>query len=148
MAGWLEGKVALVSGGGSGIGRAIIERFVEQGAMVGVLELSAEKVDRLAAELGSKVLPVLGDVTKLADNEHAVSETVTAFGKLDVFIGNAGIFDGFSPLAALTSETLGDVFDAIFAVNVKGYLFGAIAALPDLLNSDGWMVFTLSNSGF
>ena len=98
MADWLEGKVALVSGGGSGIGRAIVERFVEQGARVGVLELSAEKVDRLASELGPKVLPIKGDVTELADNEHAVGETVTAFGKLDIFIGNAGIFDGFSPL--------------------------------------------------
>jgi len=148
MAGWLEGKVALVSGGGSGIGRAIVERFVEQGALVGVLELSAEKIDRLAAELGPKVLPIKGDVTELADNEHAVSETVTAFGKLDVFIGNAGIFDGFSPLAALTSETLGEVFDAIFAVNVKGYLFGAKAALPELVKNNGCMVFTVSNSGF
>lgn len=144
----LEGKVALVTGGGSGIGRAVVERFVEQGAKVSILEMSGEKVDKLDSELGQEVLAIQGDVTKLADNEASVKKTVETFGKLDVFIGNAGIFDGFTPLASLSSETLGKVFDAVFAVNVKGYMFGAKAALPELLKTGGCMVFTVSNSGF
>lgn len=148
MAGWLEGKVALVTGGGSGIGRAVVERFVTEGAKVGVLEISSEKADRISLELGDAVMPVKGDVTKLDDNERAVSDTVKAFGKLDIFIGNAGIFDGFTPLAALPHDAIGDIFEALFAVNVKGYLLGAKATLPELLKSGGCMIFTASNAGF
>lgn len=148
MTGWLEGTVALVTGGGTGIGRGIVERFVREGAQVGVLEISPSKVASLTDDFGGRVVAVQGDVTELADNHHAVRETVGAFGKLDVFVGNAGIMDGFTPLAALADESIADVFDALFAVNVKGYLLGAKAALPRLLESRGAMIFTVSNAGF
>ena len=100
--GWLEGKVALITGGGSGIGRALVERFLEEGASVGVLERSNEKAKELQDQFGDNVVVVQGDVTQLEDNERAVAETVQAFGKLDTFIGNAGIFDFFATSTKFT----------------------------------------------
>ena len=100
--GWLEGKVALITGGGSGIGRALVERFLEEGASVGVLERSVDKARELQEKFGDNIVVVQGDVTQLEDNERAVAETVRAFGKLDTFIGNAGIFDFFTEFTKFT----------------------------------------------
>ena len=130
--GWLEGKVALITGGGSGIGRALVERFLDEGALIGVLERSGEKVRDLQKQFGNQVVVVQGDVTLLEDNEKAVAETVKAFGKIDTFIGNAGIFDYFVTLPDLPKENLDKSFDQVFGVNVKGPLYGAKAALPEL----------------
>ncbi|WP_201317741.1 3-(cis-5,6-dihydroxycyclohexa-1,3-dien-1-yl)propanoate dehydrogenase [Paenibacillus sp. EPM92] len=146
--GWLEGKVALVTGGGSGIGRAIVERFIEEGANVGVMELSEEKVSDVQRQYGNRVIAVQGDVSVLEDNERAVAETVSAFGKLDTFVGNAGLFDYFVSLPDFPKEALGTSFDQVFGVNVKGLLFGVKAALPQLIASRGNVIFTVSNSGF
>ncbi|MGH9025603.1 MAG: 3-(cis-5,6-dihydroxycyclohexa-1,3-dien-1-yl)propanoate dehydrogenase [Acidimicrobiia bacterium] len=148
MAGWLEGRAALVTGGGSGIGRAVVDRFVREGARVGVLEIAPDRADALTDAHGDAVVPVTGDVTQLEDNARAVKETVGAFGALDVFVGNSGIMDGFTPLAALSDDNIEDVFDSLFAVNVKGYLLGAKATLPELLKTRGSMIFTVSNAGF
>lgn len=145
---WLQNTTALVTGGGSGIGRAVVERFIAEGAHVGVLEISREKCEQLSADFGSSVVAIEGDVTKLADNHRAVRETVAAFGRLDTFIGNSGISDGFVSLAAFTDDNLEAVFDSLFDVNVKGCLFGAKAALPALLDSNGSMIFTASGAGF
>lgn len=145
--GWLDKKVALVTGGGSGIGRAVVERFIREGARVGILERSQERVNQAKSELGDAVVAVQGDVTRLEDNEAAVAQTVRAFGQLDIFVGNAGVFDGNTTLADMPKEKLGAAFDEIFGVNVKGYLLGAKSALPELLKTKGTMVFTASLAG-
>jgi 2,3-dihydroxy-2,3-dihydrophenylpropionate dehydrogenase len=145
--GWLDGKVALVTGGGSGIGRAVVARFVEEGARVGVLERVASRVEELREDFGSAAMAVQGDVTRLEDNKRAVEEAVKTFGQLDIFVGNAGIFDGFLPLADFAEDKLGEAFDELFAVNVKGYIMGAKAALSELQKTEGCMVFTASVAG-
>ena len=145
--GWLDGNVALVTGGGSGIGRAIVARFIEEGARVGVLERMAARVAQLRADFGAVVVVVQGDVTQLQDNTRAVAETVRAFGHLDIFVGNAGVFDSALPLTDFPAEQLSEAFDELFGVNVKGYVLGAKAALPELLKSAGCMVFTASVAG-
>ncbi len=145
--GWLDGNVALVTGGGSGIGRAIVARFIEEGACVGVLERRTARAARLQADFGDAVVAVQGDVTQMQDNTRAVAETVSAFGYLDIFVGNAGVFDGSLPLADFPEERLSEAFDELFGVNVKGYVLGAKAALPELLKTDGCMVFTASVAG-
>src|ERR1700720_1908113 len=96
--GWLDGQVALVSGGGSGIGRAVVARFIAEGARVGVLDRVAARAEELRTEFGDAAVAVTGDVTQLEDNKRAVAETVGAFGRLDVFVGNAGVFDNFLSL--------------------------------------------------
>jgi NAD(P)-dependent dehydrogenase (short-subunit alcohol dehydrogenase family) len=146
--GWLEKQVALVTGGGSGIGRGIVTRFVAEGAQVGVLERAPERIEPLKSAFGDAVMPVQGDVTRLADNQRAVEHTVRAFGRLDIFVGNAGVFDRHISFIDLPEDRLGEAFDELFAVNVKGCLLGAKAALPELLKTEGCMVFTASVAGF
>lgn len=149
MVGWLDGKVAIVTGGASGIGRAVVERFIQEGAKVCIYDLDGEKLQQLSRLLPSgAVVTVPGDVTRLEDNRRGVAAAVDAFGRLDVFVGNAGVFDGFVTLEKLPDEKVSHAFDEIFHVNVKGYLLGAKAALPELLKTSGNMIFTVSSAGF
>lgn len=146
--GWLDGQVALVTGGGSGIGRAVVQRFIEEGARVGVMERVATRADQLRTDFGDAVVCVSGDVARLVDNRRAVAETVYAFGRLDIFVGNAGIFDVYAKLADFDDDKLSNAYDELFGVNVKGVIFGAKAALPELTKTSGCMVFTASVAGF
>jgi NAD(P)-dependent dehydrogenase (short-subunit alcohol dehydrogenase family) len=145
--GWLDGQVALVTGGGSGIGRAVVARFVEEGARVAVMERVASRADDLRRDFADKVVGIAGDVAQLADNRRAVAETVRAFGRLDVFVGNAGIFDVYASVADLPDEQLSRAYDELFGVNVKGLIFGVKAASPELRKTAGCMVFTASVAG-
>jgi len=146
--GWLDGQVALVTGGGSGIGRAVVARYIEEGARIGIMERVATRADQLRADFGDRVIGIAGDVARLADNQRAVAETVRAFGRLDIFVGNAGIFDVYAKLADFADDKLSDAYDELFGVNVKGLIFGAKAALPELTKTSGCMVFTASVAGF
>ena len=143
----LQDQVALVTGGGSGIGLGIVKRFVAEGARVMVLERVAGRVQELEAEFGGPVKAVQGDVTRLADNKKAVAEAVSAFGKLDIFIANAGVFDRFQRLDEIDDSKLETAFDELMSVNVKGCFMGAKAALPELVKSEGSMTFTASVAG-
>ena len=140
--------VILITGGGSGLGRALVQRFLAEGARVGVLESSAARADALRTDFGASVEAIVGDVTVYADNARAVEQTVARFGRLDTFIANAGIFDFFQPLSQYEGDRLGAAFDELLAVNVKGGLLGARAALSDLVKSRGSIIFTISNAGF
>lgn len=146
--GWLDNEVALVTGGGSGLGRAVAERFVEEGASVGVMDIDRERLDDLEDSLGDDVVTIEGDVTDLSDNERAVAETVDAFGSLTVFVGNAGVFDQNASLPELDDDELEAAFFELFGVNVLGYILGARAALPELLETNGRMVFSASQASF
>lgn len=146
--GQLDGQVALVTGGGSGIGRAVVARYVEEGARVGIMERVAARVGELKSEFGDKVVGIAGDVARLDDNKRAVAETVRTFGRLDVFVGNAGVFDVYATLAEFDEDKLSGAYDELFGVNVKGCVFGAKAALPELNKTAGCIVFTASVAGF
>lgn len=151
--GWLEGQAALVTGGASGLGRAIVERFIAEGARVSVLDRSHHALERLKDDMHARrdrLLAIEGDVTNFEDNYRAVAITAREWGALDCFIGNAGIWDFSTALAALPADgdKMGAVFDEVFAVNVKGCLFGARAAMSALLRSRGSIIFTVSNAGF
>jgi NAD(P)-dependent dehydrogenase (short-subunit alcohol dehydrogenase family) len=145
---WLQGRTAVVTGGASGIGRAVVERFVAEGARVAVMDRSAANIEELR-ETFPDVHAIVGDVTSFEDNQRLVAEAVQGFGGLDIFVGNAGIFDYFAPLVSFDADGLSGAFDEIFAVNVKAYLLGALAAVPELLKSDApSIVLTISNAGF
>jgi 2,3-dihydroxy-2,3-dihydrophenylpropionate dehydrogenase len=146
--GELDGHVALVTGGGSGIGRGIVEHFVAEGGQVGVLDLSEPRLRELEEALGDEVVCVQGTVTSMDDNERAVAATLERFGRLDTFVGNAAIFDAFATLVDMPAEAVSDAFDELFGVNVKGYLLGAKASAPALLDSSGSMIFTASYASF
>jgi cis-2,3-dihydrobiphenyl-2,3-diol dehydrogenase len=146
--GWLNGNVALVTGGASGLGRAVVARFIEEGAKVAVLDRSPEGCARLRDEFRDEVAATVGDVTSMADNRRAVADCVGRFGKLDCFVGNAGIWDFSIPLVRLHEDKLSQAFDEVFGINVKGYLLGAKAAVPELVKTGGNVIFTVSNAGF
>ena len=142
--GALDGEAVLITGGASGLGRAIVERFLEEGARIAVLD----KTPKRLADLGGAVEVVGGDVRSLADNQRAVDAAVARFGKLDCAIGNAGIWDYSVALDALAPDQIDAAFDEVFHVNVKGPLNLAKAALPALVRSAGSLIFTVSNAGF
>jgi NAD(P)-dependent dehydrogenase (short-subunit alcohol dehydrogenase family) len=145
--GRLDGQVALVTGGGSGIGWAVVARFVEEGGRVGVMERVADRAAELRSHFGDAVVAFPGDAGDLADNKRVAAETVSAFGRLDVFVGNAGVFDVYAKLAELADDDLTHAYDELFGVNVRGCIFGAKAALPALRKTGGSMIFTASVAG-
>ncbi len=143
----LNEKVVLVTGGGSGIGRAVVEAFVEEGARVGVLDISPEKVEELEA-LGPNVKAVQGDAASLEDNEKVFSETIGAFGSLDVLVCCVGLWDNQAKLKRIPKEKIDGAFEEIFSVNVKSYVLATKVCADALIESEGCIIYTLSNSAF
>ena len=88
--GWLEDDVAIVTGAGSGLGRALVDRFVAEGARVVAVDRAADRVAQVESDHGAAIAGVVGDVTTAADNARAVEEALTRFGRLDTFVANAG----------------------------------------------------------
>jgi NAD(P)-dependent dehydrogenase (short-subunit alcohol dehydrogenase family) len=131
--GKLQGKVAVVTGGTTGIGFATAKRFVDEGAYVFITGRRQKELDEAVKAIGGKVASVRGDVSKLQDLNR-LYETVKAKGKIDILVANAGIGE-FAPLATLTEEHFGKLFD----LNVKGTLFTVQKALP-LMNDGGSII--------
>jgi 2,3-dihydroxy-2,3-dihydrophenylpropionate dehydrogenase len=144
MSGRFDGRVIYCTGGGSGLGRALVERFVAEGATVSVLDRSAEKNRELREAFGDAIVTTDGDVRDPKVHVRAVGAALELFGRLDVYIANAAIWDGNVSLLDLPPERIDAAFDEVFGVNVKGALLGAKAAAPALVESRGSMIFTLS----
>jgi NAD(P)-dependent dehydrogenase (short-subunit alcohol dehydrogenase family) len=141
--GKLDGKVALVTGGNSGIGLATAKRFVEEGAHVYITGRREAELAAAVKELGKCATAVQGDVTNLADLDRLVaqikSETIKREkGKLDIVFANAG-FARFAPLEKITEEH----YDLIFNANVKGVIFTVQKALP-LMPDGGSIILNAS----
>ena len=134
-----EGKVALVTGGNSGIGLAVAEALVDEGARVVLVGRNAETVARSAESLGAAALGVVADTSRLADLDRVIAATREfGGGRIDVVFANAGI-GTFGPLASTTEQA----FDATFAVNVKGVYFTVQKAVP-LMQRGGAIVLNAS----
>ena len=148
MSGWLEGRRALVVGAGSGIGRAIVDAFLQEGARVAVLEKDEAKCKALRSDLPD-VPVVAGDATTRGANEEAVAAAVDAFGGLDTLVSCVGIFDFYRGLGELGADLIDSAFDEMFAVNVKSHLHSVKAALPALRASRRWLgILTESTSAY
>jgi NAD(P)-dependent dehydrogenase (short-subunit alcohol dehydrogenase family) len=145
--GWLQDRVAYVSGGGSGIGRAVVDAFVDEGAAVCVLEHDAGKCAELAGA-GERVIAVRGDATVAADHDRAVAAALERFGRLDVAATFVGIFDHYTALADIPADRLDAAFGEMFSVNVRTALHAARAATPHLRAARGSLVITCSSSSF
>lgn len=147
--GWLDGKIALITGAGSGIGKAVATRYLEEGcAGVVAFDRDASRLDRLRGELGGLVATLTGDVRSPEDNRKAVSLAVERFGKLDIFVGNAGVRDGKFRLDQMSDTELSDGFDEVFDINVKSCMIGTQAAREELARNRGSLIFTASTSSF
>jgi len=134
----LTGRVAVVTGGNSGIGLATAKRFREEGAKVVITGRDQKTLDEAVKAIGGDVLAVRSDVSKLADLEKLYKIVAEKFGKIDVLFANAGI-GKFAPFAESTEP----LFDEIFEVNVKGVFFTIQKALP-LLNEGATIIINSS----
>ncbi len=136
----LEDRAAIVTGAGSGIGFAITRRFVSEGAMV----FGADVVDDHLAKLDELdgVTAVRADVTSRGDVEQLVA-LASAHGRLDIVVNNAGIMDGFRPVAEVTDE----MWERVIAVNLTGPMLLARAALPLMLQAGRGVIVNISSIG-
>lgn len=135
MTGRLEGKVALISGGGSGIGRAAAELFAAEGAAVAVLDLRPEAAEETSAKIvadGGRAIALVANVGVADQVQAAVADAVSALGQLNVIYNNAGVDSKGSVIEA--SE---DDWDRALAVNAKGTFLLSRAAVPYLVKTDG-----------
>jgi 3-oxoacyl-[acyl-carrier protein] reductase len=143
----LRGRVAIVTGGSRGIGRALVLRLAEQGVNVVVNyvrdEGAATETVRAAEELGAQALAVGADVTKLEDASRLVSQAVERFGRLDILVCNAGIWQG-APVEEITEE----LWDRVLDINLKGTWTVCRAAVPHMKRrANGRIVIVTSTAG-
>ncbi len=144
MSGRLEGKVAVITGGASGIGAGTTRRFVEEGARVVIADLQEDAGDALAAELGDAVRSVRCDVTEEVDLAAAVDHAVAEFGQLDVMFNNAGIVGVVGRIA----ETPADGWDRTVAVLLRGVFLGTKHAARVMVpQGSGVIISTSSTAG-
>jgi len=141
MAGRLAGKIALVTGAGSGMGRAIAESFAREGAQVVCVDISGAE-DAVAASLGEAGLAVRADVTSSADVQRMIATAEERFGRLDILCNNAGISGPFQPL----HEQDEAVFDHLIAVNLKGVYLGMRYGIMAMLRSGGGAIVNTASA--
>jgi NAD(P)-dependent dehydrogenase (short-subunit alcohol dehydrogenase family) len=123
--GKLDGKIALITGGNSGIGLATAKRFVNEGAYVFITGRREKELAAAVKEIGKNVTGVQGDVSNSSDLDRLFAQIKREKGKLDIVFANAGVAR-FAPFGTVTEE----LFDSIFNINVKGLLFTVQKALP------------------
>ncbi|MDT0276360.1 SDR family NAD(P)-dependent oxidoreductase [Blastococcus goldschmidtiae] len=143
----LEGQRILLTGGGSGIGRAVALAYLESGAAVTVLERSPENARELAEVSGGDVDVLVGDATDPAQLAEAVERASGGDG-LDNLTSCVGVFDYYASLRTLTAAELVSAADEIYRVNVRGTLSAVHAALPALQRARGSVTLTVSESAF
>ncbi len=129
----LTGKVAIVTGAGSGFGAGIAERFVQEGAKVVVNDISTAGGERVAKALGASAAFVHADVTSGADWTRLVATAVSTFGRLDTVVNNAGWTHRNKPYMEVTESE----FDKVYAINVKSIYLSGIAAIPQFRKQGG-----------
>lgn len=138
-------EVVLVTGAGSGIGRAMAHEFAREGATVVALDLNEETATETATDIGTKADAVVADVSNRADVERAVAQVLDRHGRVDVLCNNAGILDGYAD--ALNTDD--ELWDRVIATNLTGPFYMARAVLPPMLErGKGAIVNTASISAW
>ena len=137
----LQGKTAVITGGGTGIGRGAARRFIEEGAFVYLFGRRQEQLEAAVADLGVNARAVSGSITDLADLDRLFATVKAERGGLDILFANAGT-GAFAALGEITP----DHYDQIFDVNVKGTVFTVQQALP-LMSDGGSIILTGSSTG-
>lgn len=142
--GLLDGKVALITGAASGIGRAQASVFVKEGAKVVLADLNEEGVNTLSKELspdGEKALAVKMSVLDSADIEKTVNQAIEKFGKIDILCNTAGAFDELAPIL----ETPEDLWDKVMNMNTKSLYLVTKAVLPHMVENGSGNVISMSS---
>ncbi|MCQ2999841.1 glucose 1-dehydrogenase [Pseudomonas syringae] len=137
----LNGKIAVITGGNSGIGLASAIRFAAEGAQVIIVGRRQEQLNAALQQIGHDAIAIQADISSLDDLDRVYAEVKATKGRIDVLFANAGQGD-FQPLGAITEES----FDRTFGINVKGTLFTVQKALP-LMSTGGSVILTGSTTG-
>jgi NAD(P)-dependent dehydrogenase (short-subunit alcohol dehydrogenase family) len=143
----LRGSRALVIGAGSGIGRAVVDAYLREGAQTAALDIDQGKCDALASHQPECEV-IQGDATSLAGTRAAVEQVVRLFGGLDVLVNCVGLFDYYTGIREIPDEAFDDAFGEAFTVNVKSQLTAVKAAVPALAEARGSIILTSSTSAF
>lgn len=138
--GRIDGKVAIVTGAGSGIGRATAALLAREGARVVVADVTGAEQET-ASTIGEGAFAVHADVSKAADVEAMVAAAVDQFGRLDILFNNAGIEGAQAPTAECTEDT----FDRVISVNLKGVFLGMKFAIPAMIQSGGGSIINAAS---
>ncbi|NIX77045.1 SDR family oxidoreductase [Microvirga terricola] len=138
----LEGKVALVTGAGSGFGLGIAEKFAREGAKVAIIDINEGAAQAAAKAIGPSAIGLATDVSKAADVNAAVKKTIDTFGKLDIVVNNAGISHRNRPMLEVDEAE----FDRVFAVNVKSIYLFAQAAVPGMREQGGGVFINVGST--
>ena len=128
----LENKVVIVTGGASGFGKGIVEKFISENAKVVIADINFESAQELSKRLGSNAFPLKVDVTNLLEVENMIKATVNKFSTIDVLIQNAAI--GMKPRLLIDSSE--DLFEKLFNTNVKSVYLGAKLVIPQLIKQN------------
>ena len=140
----LNNKIAIITGGSGGIGKAAAARFIVEGAKVMLVDIDEHALKNTAEELGENAAYCVADVTKKMDTLHFVNATIEQFGGIDIFLANAGIEGQVAPI----TEYDEDIFDQVIAVNIKGVWLGIKHIFPIMQNNGGGsIVITSSTEG-
>lgn len=143
----MQGKVVLVTGGGSGIGREIVKLFAAEGAQVVATDIVATGLETLAQEIGdmgdARLKTVTGDVSIRADAEQMVATALDAYGTLDIVVNNAGIMDDFVPVADLDDS----LWRKVMGVNLDGPMFICRKALQTMLAREKGVIVNVASIG-
>ncbi|MDF2836289.1 MAG: family oxidoreductase [Paenibacillus sp.] len=142
----LTGKVAIVTGAASGMGKSIALLFASEGAKVVVSDLNVENASKVVEEIqanGGTALAVAANVAKEEDVQNLVDSTVAEYGTLDILVNNAGIMDNFVPAGDLTDE----LWDRVFAVNTTGPMRTIRKSLPIFLEKEGGVIVNIASAG-
>jgi NAD(P)-dependent dehydrogenase (short-subunit alcohol dehydrogenase family) len=142
----LENKVAVVTGAGSGMGKAISILYAREGAKVIAADVKLETLSIVVSEIKSKggnATAVIADVTKESDIQNMIDTAVNQYGTLDILVNNAGIMDNFMPAAEVTDE----LWEKVFAVNATGPMRGTRKALPIFIAKKSGLIINIASAG-
>ena len=139
----LKGKIAIVTGGGSGFGEGIVLKFVAEGARVIVADRDAASAKRVADPLGEAAAPVTADISTEAGFAGAVAAAQSRFGGLDILVNNAGFSHTPQPLETVSE----DMFDRIAAVNMKAVYYGAKLVVPIFKAQKAGVILNVASTG-
>jgi NAD(P)-dependent dehydrogenase (short-subunit alcohol dehydrogenase family) len=147
--GRLEGKVAIVTGGGGGIGSAVVRRFVSEGARVAVADVFEQSAKAVADPLGEAAIAIQFDASDPVSVQAMVERAVSHFGRLDILHNNAAMTDPVKSLRDTDAVTIPiEIWDEIIDINLRGYLLGCKYAIPHMIKGGGGSIInTASNSG-